>query len=133
MSVLRAGWRIPPPTETAIRGSTLPAGMSGKVLVYDGDCPICIRGSERFVRWGLVPEERRREFQSYEGEPAERLAAAGFRNEMAVFEPASGEIRTGIPGFLWLLRDGRFGALARLLDRPLFVKPISGVYHMVSY
>lgn len=107
--------------------------MSGKVLVYDGDCPICIRGSERFVRWGLVPEERRREFQSYEGEPAERLAAAGFRNEMAVFEPASGEIRTGIPGFLWLLRDGRFGALARLLDRPFFVKPISGAYHMISY
>jgi hypothetical protein len=107
--------------------------MSGKVLVYDGDCPICIRGSERFVRWGLVPEERRREFQSYEGEPAERLAAAGFRNEMAVFEPASGEIRTGIPGFLWLLRDGRFGPLARLLDRPLFVASLTGVYHLVSY
>lgn len=104
-----------------------------KVLVYDGDCPICIRGSERFVRWGLVPEERRREFQSYEGEPAERLAAAGFRNEMAVFEPASGEIRTGIPGFLWLLLDGRFGALARLLDRPQFLAPLTGLYHLVSY
>ncbi|MGH9362699.1 MAG: hypothetical protein ACRD2T_12360, partial [Thermoanaerobaculia bacterium] len=76
------------------------ATTGDKVLVYDGDCPICIRGSELFVRWGLVPEERRREFQSYEGETAERLAAAGFRNEMEVFDQAAGDIRTGFPGFL---------------------------------
>ncbi len=106
---------------------------AGKVLVYDGDCPICIRGSELFVRWRLVPEERRRAFQSLKGEIAARLAAGGFNNEMAVVEPASGEFRMGIPGFLWLLRDGRLGWLGRLLDRPWLAAPLSLLYHLISY
>jgi hypothetical protein len=107
--------------------------VADKVLVYDGDCPICIHGSAAFVRLRLIPEERRREFQSYEGEAAERLAAAGFRNEMAVLDPGSGEIRTGIPGFLWLLRESPIGALARLLDHRPLVAALTGLYHLVAY
>jgi hypothetical protein len=112
----------------------MPEGApAGKVVVYDGDCPICIRGSELFVRWRLVPEERRRAFQSYPGEIAGRLAAGGFNNEMAVLDPASGEFRMGIPGFLWLLRDGRLAPLARLLDRRWLAAPLTGLYHLISY
>jgi hypothetical protein len=106
---------------------------AGKVLVYDGDCPLCIRGSEIFVRLGIVPEERRRTFQSYDGEVAERLAAAGFRNELAVLEPASGEMKLGIPGFLWLFRDGWLAPLARLLDHRPLVAALTVLYHLVSY
>lgn len=105
----------------------------GKVLVYDGDCPLCIRGSRAFVRLGLLPEERRRAFQELPGEVAGRLAAAGFRNEMAVVEPASGEVRMGVAGFLWLLREGPLGRLARLLDRRGAREALSALYHMVSY
>ncbi|HEX5761246.1 MAG TPA: hypothetical protein VF121_18830 [Thermoanaerobaculia bacterium] len=107
--------------------------MDGKVLVYDGDCPICIRGSRGFVRLGFLPEERRWEFQALEPGLAGRLAAAGFRNEMAVVEPASGELRTGIPGFLWLLRDGWLGPVARGLDRRGPREALAAVYHLVSY
>jgi hypothetical protein len=75
---------------------------SAKVLVYDGDCPMCDRASALAVR--LFPgRPARQPFQSFTGETAGRLDAAEIRNEMAVLDPATGEIRSGIPGFLWLL------------------------------
>lgn len=104
-----------------------------KVLVYDGDCPLCQAASAAFVRLRLVRGEDRRPFQEFQGEIRERLLDAGIHNEMAVLDPASGGIRSGFPGFLWLLHETWLAPLARLLDRPLFRGVGDRVYHMVSY
>jgi predicted DCC family thiol-disulfide oxidoreductase YuxK len=104
-----------------------------KVLVYDGDCPLCNAASAAFVRLRLVRGEDRRPFQEFQGEVRERLLDAGIHNEMAVLDPESGGIRSGFPGFLWLLRETWLAPLARLLDRPLFRGVGDRVYHMVSY
>ncbi|HWM92659.1 MAG TPA: DCC1-like thiol-disulfide oxidoreductase family protein [Thermoanaerobaculia bacterium] len=106
--------------------------MTSKILVYDGDCPMCEAASALLVRAGLLPEERRRPFQSFEGEMADRLLAAGMQNEMAVIDP-SGKIRTGIPGILGLLRETRAGWVARLLDRPWLHPVLTAGYHLVAY
>jgi predicted DCC family thiol-disulfide oxidoreductase YuxK len=107
--------------------------MTSKILVYDGDCPMCDAGSALALRVLRLPEERRRPFQSFEGEMAGRLLAAGMQNEMAVIDPASGEIRTGIPGILGLLHETRARWVARLLDRPWLHPALSAAYHLVAY
>ena len=107
--------------------------MSAKILVYDGDCPMCEAISAFLVRAGLVPGDRRRTFQSFEVEIAQRLLDAGMRDEMAVLDPVSDQIRTGIPGFLWLLRDTRAAWVARLLDRPWMHRVLGAAYHLLGY
>lgn len=107
--------------------------MKGAILVYDGDCPMCDAGSALVVRALRLPEERRRPFQSFEGEMAGRLLAAGMQDEMAVIDPASGEIRTGVPGLLGLLRETRAGWVAGILDRPWLHPALSAGYHLVAY
>ncbi len=107
--------------------------MTSKILVYDGDCPMCDAGSALALRVLRLPEERRRPFQSFEGEMAGRLLAAGMQDEMAVIDPASGEIRTGIPGILGLLHETRAGWVARLLDRPWLHPALSAAYHLIAY
>lgn len=107
--------------------------MTDKILVYDGDCPMCAAGSALVLRALRLPEERRRPFQSFEGEMAGRLLAAGMQDEMAVIDPDSGEIRTGVPGILGLLRETRARWVARLLDRPWLHPALSAAYHLVAY
>lgn len=107
--------------------------MTDKILVYDGDCPMCESASALAMRILRLPEERRRAFQSFEGEMSGRLLAAGMQDEMAVIDPASGEIRTGVPGLLGLVRETRAGWVARLLDRPWLHPALSAAYHLIAY
>lgn len=87
-----------------------------KILVYDGDCPMCGWISERFGRLGLVDEEHRRPYQAFEGDVAWKMEEAGIRNEMLVLDPDTGELRSGIDGFLWLLGESRLSWSQGLLS-----------------
>ena len=113
---------------------------SDKILVYDGECSMCESMSALLLRVlpgvpGVpgIPGDARRPLQDFPLETAARLDAAGIRNEMAVIAPASGEIRSGIAGILWLLQDTAAAPLARLLDRPLLRGPLTIVYRTISY
>jgi len=107
--------------------------VADKILVYDGDCPMCEAASALAMRILRLPGERRRAFQSFEGEMAGRLLAAGMQDEMAVIDPASGEIRTGVPGLLGLVRETRVAWAARLLDHQWLHPALSAAYHLIAY
>lgn len=104
-----------------------------RVLVYDGDCALCEAASRALVAWGGVPDERRRSHLRFEGEAFERLRAARFHDELAVLDESTGEIRSGVAGILWWLRDTRLGGLARALDRPAVRAVLSPLYRLVAY
>lgn len=104
-----------------------------RILVYDGDCPMCRWISRRFAELGLIEEEQRRPFQEFEGEPASALEKAGIRNEMLVLDESSGEIRPGVRGFQWLLEGTRLRALATLLGLPPLRRGLSLLYRVVAY
>jgi hypothetical protein len=103
-----------------------------RVLVYDGDCALCVAASQRLVSWAGLPDERRRSHAAFEGEAFERLLAAGVHDELAVLEEATGEIRSGVPGILWWLRDGRLARAAALLDRPAIRALLVPLYRLVA-
>lgn len=88
-----------------------------RILVYDGDCRMCVAFSKLAERRWLVGEAMRRPADAFEGDLAVRLAEAGVHNELAVIDTAADRIRTGYDGILWLMRGGRLAWLAPLLAR----------------
>ncbi|MCZ6597994.1 MAG: hypothetical protein O7B99_10170 [Planctomycetota bacterium] len=108
-------------------------GVTGKTMVYDGDCPMCKGISAAFVRLGMFPESERRPYQAYEGELATRLWEAEIRNEIVILDSASGEIRSGAAGILWMLGSTWVGPVARVLA----IRPLSDLvtlgYRLFAY
>ena len=67
------------------------------LLVFDGDCPVCVSTVEALEKAGLVPAARRRAYQAFEGDVSARLWDAGIRNEIAVLDESTGVIESGVP------------------------------------
>ena len=107
--------------------------VTGKVMVYDGECPMCAGISGAFVRAGLFPEGERKAYQDYEGELSTRMWDKGIRNEILVLEPATGELRSGAAAILWMLRATWIGWLSRVFERRPFVDGVSLVYRFIAY
>ncbi|HTQ79690.1 MAG TPA: hypothetical protein VMM92_06815 [Thermoanaerobaculia bacterium] len=112
---------------------------AGKILAYDGECSLCERASALVLR--VFPGNARRPLQDFSGETAARLEAAGIRNEMAVIEARTGEIRSGVASLLWLLEESlaarfpgsRVAGLARRLGRPPFLPILTVLYRLIAY
>src|SRR5262245_44715111 len=98
------------------------ARAADKVLVYDGDCPFCTGIARLAVRAGVLPASGPLAFQDADPALAERLRAAGIANEVLVLSRATGELRAGAPGLLWLFDDTRLAPLAR----PFAHQPLRG-------
>ncbi len=104
-----------------------------RILVYDGDCSLCIAVSRRLLRWTRRGEETRRAAQEFEGEDAERIAASEAHNELAVIDPGSKEIRNGVEGIVWWLEGSRLAWLARLLSWGPLRWAAGVVYPVIAY
>ncbi len=104
-----------------------------KVLVYDGDCSICIAASRVLIRPWLSGDSEREPFDAFEGETAARLVEAEIHNELAVLDRGSGEIRGGLDGILWILREGRLRWVAAILALPGIYHLFSFLYHLIAY
>lgn len=108
------------------------APAAGRVLVYDGECPFCTGIARLAVRTGVLPESGRLAFQDADRALAERLLAAGIKNEVLVLTPATGELRSGAQGLLWLLADTRLAPLARLCARRPLLDAFEALYGFVA-
>jgi len=64
-----------------------------RVLVVDGDCPMCMGFAGVLIRLRLIAPEARRPLQTLEPELAERAVEAGVRNEIVVLEVPASEDR----------------------------------------
>lgn len=103
------------------------------VVVFDADCPLCVSACALFARLRVVPRARQMPWQELDGALAERVWEAGIRNEMVVLGPETGELRTGAAGILWAVEPSWARPLARLLGSRLLVRPVSFLYHVISY
>lgn len=109
------------------------AARAGEMLVYDGDCPLCIAAVNALVRAGLVARDAVRPYQELEGEAAQVLWDAGIRNEMAAYDPASGRVWSGVRALLYAMRASRLGPVVRVLELPPITALLSLGYRLVSY
>ena len=80
---------------------------TGKILIYDGDCPMCRATIARLLAWRLVWPEQTVSNHELSADDLTAARAAGLRNELIVLDPATGELRRGTDGLLWIVRDNR--------------------------
>lgn len=114
--------------------TTLDEGVATEpIVVFDADCPLCVSACALFARLGLVPRARQMAWQELDGALAERVWEAGIRNEMVVLGPDTGELRTGAGGILWAFEPSWARPIARLLGARPFARPVSFLYHVISY
>ena len=104
-----------------------------RILVYDGDCSICVGATRTLNRLGLVPRENCRPFESLEPPWSDRLLDAGINNEMAAVDLKTEEIRSGLDAILWMLLDSWASPLSRMLSWPGVHGLARRAYHIVSY
>lgn len=104
-----------------------------RILAYDADCGLCrvVMAGLRGMR--LVPRERLRTIQSFEGELAQRLVQAGVHDELAVWDPESDEIRTGSDGLLWALETSWIAPLLPLARIAPAGSGLRVLYRLVAY
>jgi len=79
-----------------------------------------------------TPDERRKPFDAFRGKAREALLDAGFANELAVVDPAAGEIRVGVDGVLWWLEETRLRSLARLASAAPIRSVLAATYRFVA-
>ena len=104
-----------------------------RVLVVDGDCPMCMGFAGVLIRLRLIAPEARRPLQTLEPELAERAVEAGVRNEIVALDPSTGALHPGLAGILWALEPSALGPLARLASRPALLRPLGALYRFVAY
>jgi predicted DCC family thiol-disulfide oxidoreductase YuxK len=104
------------------------------VLVFDGDCPMCLGAIAWLTRSGLVAREQTIGHHDLPPQELEIVRAAGIRNRLVVLDRSSGETRIGSDGLLWIVGDNpRYRWLARLLSLPVARQLLRFGYETVSY
>ncbi len=104
------------------------------MLVYDGDCPMCIGAVAWLQRTGLVTAEQA--VSNHELAPAdlEVAQAAGIRNQLVVLDPTTRVTRSGADGLLWLVGENRGHPLwVRFLSLPGMRQLARLIYEAISY
>lgn len=105
-----------------------------KILVYDGDCPMCTSTVASLVRLKLVRPEQTRANYDLTGADLEAANSAGIRNQLVVLDVETHQTRVGTDGLLWILRDNTGNHfLVRLLALPLIRDLLRWGYQIVSY
>jgi predicted DCC family thiol-disulfide oxidoreductase YuxK len=105
-----------------------------KVLVFDGDCPMCLGAIAWLTRSGLVAREQTIGHHDLPPQELEIVRAAGIRNRLVVLDRGSGETRIGSDGLLWIVGDNpRYRWLARLFGLPVARQLLQFGYEAVSY
>lgn len=94
---------------------------------------MCQEATALLVSLRLVRSAARRSHLEFDGEALARLQAAGFQDELAVLDVASGEIRSGSDGLLWILADSWAGPLARLCARTPLRQILRVPYRFVAF
>ncbi len=104
-----------------------------KILVYDGDCPMCRATVGVLLRVGAVQPFQLRSNHGLSAEDLEVVRAAGIRNQLVVLETSTKATRAGVDGLLWLMRDSGKPLLARVLGLPGIRQALRAGYATISY
>ncbi|RYD94126.1 MAG: DUF393 domain-containing protein, partial [Sphingobacteriales bacterium] len=106
--------------------------LSGQVILYDADCPMCGLYTKAFVRAGLLGAEGRVPYQDAPAACAVLIDTRRAVNEIALVDLRSGTVTYGVQSLFTVL-----GAALPML-RPLFgFRPFAWAaekaYRLVSY
>src|SRR5574341_1126941 len=103
----------------------IPDRESERILIYDGQCRLCVTAKQGIERLGRPPGAR---FVPYQSEEAARCLGSEYkpgRPEVAFLIEPDGTISQGLDAFVPLLPGLRGGGLLLALWRIPFLRPVA--------
>lgn len=85
-----------------------------RLLVYDGECRLCVSTKQKLEELGVGQAESDVRFLAYQSEAAKRILGPNYRSgrpDMAFLIQPSGEVLQGLEAFLPLVHTIRGGKL----------------------
>jgi predicted DCC family thiol-disulfide oxidoreductase YuxK len=85
-----------------------------RLLVYDGECRLCVSTKQKLEKLGVGQAESDVRFLAYQSEAAKRILGPNYRSgrpDMAFLIQPSGEVLQGLEAFLPLIHNVRGGKL----------------------
>jgi predicted DCC family thiol-disulfide oxidoreductase YuxK len=106
------------------------------LLIYDGDCRLCVTAKAGLERWGGESPDQPVRFVPYQSDEAVRRLGAEYRPgrpDVAFLVRPDGTIQRGLEAFLPLLPGLPGGRLFLILARIPFLKPLAVLaYRLVA-
>ena len=109
------------------------SGQSERILIYDGQCRLCVTAKAGIERLETKPGVR---FVPYQSDEAARCLAAGYRQgrpDAALLIEQDGTIQKGLDAFVPLLPGLRGGRVLLALWKVPGLRPIAyAVYRLIA-
>jgi predicted DCC family thiol-disulfide oxidoreductase YuxK len=106
--------------------------LANHTIVYDADCPLCMAYTGAFVKANLLDSEGRIPYQQVGGEFVPGMDAERAKNEIALVNRETGEVKYGLDSLLTII-ETRFrwiGIVARIQPLKFFIQKL---YNFISY
>ncbi|HTF02396.1 MAG TPA: DCC1-like thiol-disulfide oxidoreductase family protein [Bacteroidia bacterium] len=106
--------------------------LENHTMVYDADCPLCMAYTNAFVSTKMLDKEGRIPYQQVGGEFCPGMDAERAKNEIALVNRETGEVKYGLDSLLTIL-EMRFrwiGKVARIQPLNFFIQKF---YNFISY
>lgn len=120
----------------------MPAGPLKPVLIYDGQCRLCVTAKEGLERWSKTPERQMVSeiagvrFIPYQTEEAAARLGSAYRPgrpDVAFLVDEHGKITRGLDAFVPLLPGLRGGRILHAVIRTPLLRPLGYlVYRLVA-
>jgi hypothetical protein len=105
-----------------------------RIVVYDGDCPMCTSTINTLLGLRLLKPQQTRSNHELDPTDFETVAAAGIHNQLVVFDPRTRETRAGVDGLLWMMQENTGNQiLVRLVALPGPRHLLKWGYQAISY
>lgn len=101
-------------------------------MVYDADCPLCMAYTSAFIKAKMLDSEGRIPYQQVGGEFVPGMDAERAKNEIALVNRETGEVKYGLDSLLTII-ETRFrwiGIVARIQPLKFFIQKL---YNFISY
>lgn len=106
--------------------------LANHTMVYDADCPLCIAYTSAFIGTKMLDKEGRIPYQQVGGEFVPGMDAERAKNEIALVNRETGEVKYGLDSLLTVI-ETRFrwiGIIARIQPLKFFIQKL---YNFISY
>lgn len=106
--------------------------LKDHVIIYDDECPMCDMYTCAFVKTKMLDEKGREAYSWMPSTLSKHLDKERARNEIALVNPKTGEVRYGIDSIFFVL-EHRFPILKVLFKLKAFRFVMKHVYSFISY
>jgi uncharacterized membrane protein len=106
--------------------------LHGFIILYDAVCPLCRVYTNAFVQTGMLDQEGRQTYQEMPAACAVHVNQERAVNEIALVNPATGEVFYGIESLLKILGHA-WPVFRPLFSCGLFIGMMKILYRFISY